>query len=74
MYQHFVGKYVHRAHTSYEKIIGIDRINTDEFWRRSGILIVFMYITIIEVMNIIMMRVSICKAGDKPMPKNLKNN
>ena len=31
MYQHFVGKYVHRAHTSYEKIIGIDRINTDEF-------------------------------------------
>lgn len=23
-YQHFVGKYAHRAHTSYEKIIGID--------------------------------------------------
>lgn len=30
-YQHFVGKYVHRAHTSYEKIVGIDRIDTDEF-------------------------------------------
>lgn len=31
LYQHFVGKYVRRAHTSYEKIIGIDRIDTDEF-------------------------------------------
>jgi hypothetical protein len=30
-YQHFVGKYVHRAHASYEKIVGIDRIDTDEF-------------------------------------------
>lgn len=30
-YQHFVGKYAHIAHTSYEKIIGIDRIDTDEF-------------------------------------------
>lgn len=29
-YQHFVGKYVHRAYTSYEKIVGIDRIDTDE--------------------------------------------
>lgn len=30
-YQHFVGKYVHRAHTSYEKIISIDRVDTDEY-------------------------------------------
>lgn len=31
MYQHFVGKYVHRAHTSYEKIISIDRVDTNEY-------------------------------------------
>lgn len=33
-----------------------------------------MYITIIEEMNTIMMQVSIYKAGDKPMQKNLKNS
>ena len=72
MYQHFVGKYVHRAHTSYEKIIGIDRINTDEF----GDEVVFdsIHVYYDNRGDIIMMRVSICKAGDKPMPKNLKNN
>ena len=30
-YQHFIGKYIHTAHTSYEKIIGIDRIDIDEY-------------------------------------------
>lgn len=30
-YQYLVGKCVHRAHTSYDKIISIDRIDTDEY-------------------------------------------
>lgn len=45
LYQHFVGKYVRRAHTSYEKIIGIDRsTRTVEvrngwfLWRRTALL------------------------------------
>lgn len=29
-YQYLVGKYVHRSHTSYEKIMSIDRVMTDE--------------------------------------------
>lgn len=30
-YQYLIGKCVHRAHTSYEKITSIDRVHTDEY-------------------------------------------